>query len=368
MLEITLVLLMKNKKILTIVGARPQFVKTALVSQELRKYHDEKIIHTGQHYDYELSQEFFDELGIPEPDYNLEVGSGSHGKQTGAMLEKLEMVYEKESPDLVIVYGDTNSTLAGALAAVKLHIPVAHIEAGMRNFDLNKPEEVNRVLTDRISKYLFTPTKNASENLLKEGLINPIITGDVSNDVVLHFKQKAREISNVLNEYDLIEKEYSLLTIHKSSNTDNKSNLECILKGALNSGKKLVFPIHPRTKKCIEDFSLSHYLESEMIQIIPPQGFFDFMVLCENAERIVTDSGGVQKDAYIHEVPCITVRANGTEWVETVNEGWNILVHPNDSASLSKEIREFTPLKAKQNFLGNGFAYRKIVDLINNES
>jgi UDP-N-acetylglucosamine 2-epimerase (non-hydrolysing) len=311
-------------KIVSIVGARPQFVKCAPLSRELRKYHTEIIVHTGQHYDPELSDIFFKELEIPEPDYNLNIGSGNHGAQTGEMLAKIEEVLLIEKPDLVIVFGDTNSTLAGALAAVKLHIPVAHVEAGLRSFDRSMPEEINRVVTDHLSDLLFCPTQTAVNNLANEGITNGVhLVGDVMVDVLEYYRMIAQTKSKILERLNLDPKKYIVLTVHRPANTDYCENMEAIISAVAESGKQTAFPVHPRTRKYLQEYGLWDTLPSSII-ITEPLGYLDMICLMSNAEKILTDSGGMQKEAYILGVPCITLR-DTTEWVETLEGGWNVL-------------------------------------------
>jgi len=312
-------------QVASIVGARPQFIKVKPVVDEFNRAGTNHIlVHTGQHYDYEMSKMFFDQLSIPEPAYNLEIGSHTQGKQTGLMLERVERVLLKERPRLVIVYGDTNSTLAGTLAAVKLHIPVAHVEAGLRSHRLDMPEEVNRVLTDRISKFLFCPTETAMENLKREGLEEGAsLVGDVMYDVFLE-SQGLLNGSRVLSELNLIPKEYLLLTVHRAENTDNLNRLESILAALVETKERVVFPIHPRTQNALKKMEKLPYKDNENFVCIKPVGYLDMLALEKNARKILTDSGGVQKEAYWLRVPCITLR-DETEWVETVESGWNIL-------------------------------------------
>ncbi|AHF81262.1 non-hydrolyzing UDP-N-acetylglucosamine 2-epimerase [Thermococcus paralvinellae] len=352
-------------KVVTVVGARPQFIKMAPVSRELRKYFDEIIVHTGQHYDYEMDRIFFEELSIPEPDYHLGVGSGSHGYQTGEMLKKIEEVLIKEKPDLVLVYGDTNSTLAGALAAVKLHIKVAHVEAGLRSFDKRMPEEVNRVLTDHVSDYLFAPTETAVENLYNEGIRKGVyLTGDVMYDALLSNIKIAQKKSRILEELGLKSKKYLLATVHRAENTDNRKNLENIIEAFIESNELIVFPAHPRTQKYLKAYNLIEKVKkAENILLINPVGYLDMLVLEENARKILTDSGGVQKEAYFLKVPCITLREK-TEWVETVEDGWNILVGA-DKEKIIKAIRQFEPAGETYTYkFGNGKASKKIVKIL----
>ena len=317
-------------KIASIVGGRPQLIKVKPIVDELRKQKIKHIlVYTGQHYDYGMSKIFFDELDIPKPDYNLEVGSHSHGRQTALMLERIEEILLKEKPDIVVVYGDMNSTLAGALSAVKLNIPIAHVEAGLRSYRLDMPEEINRVLTDRISKFLFCPTKTAVENLKKEGITKGkgvYLVGDVMYDIFQKSKSKIQN-SKILKRLNLRPRRYLLLTIHRQENTDNLENLKSILSALVKSGKKIVFPLHPHTKKFLEKNRI-RLAEYENVLVIDPVSYLDMLVLEKNAQKILTDSGGVQKEAYWLGIPCITLRKE-TEWLETVVEGRNILVGAN---------------------------------------
>lgn len=347
-------------KIITVLGARPQFIKAAAVSNVLRLQHDEIIIHTGQHYDENMSKIFFDELKIPVPDYNLSVGSGNHGKQTGQMLEKIEEIIIKEKPDGVLVYGDTNSTLAGALSASKLLVPVAHIEAGLRSFNKAMPEEQNRILTDHISSLLFTPTDTASRNLFREGIERNVYnTGDVMYDAILHFSNIAKDNNEILEKNTIKTGDYILVTIHRAENTDHIERLENIITALNECGKKIVLPIHPRTKKFIENYGLSF---SDNVKLIDPVGYLDIIRLEKNCSKIVTDSGGVQKEAFFMDKPCITMR-DETEWVETVENGWNTIVGA-DKTKILNAIQNFVPEFPKQNFFGDGNASEKIVELL----
>jgi len=312
-------------KVASIVGARPQFIKAAVVSRELRKQYQEVLIHTGQHYDDNMSKLFFRELDIPEPDYNLGVGSGPHGAQTGKMLVRIERVLRKEKPDWVLVYGDTNSTLAGALAAAKLHIPVAHVEAGLRSFNRRMPEELNRVVVDHVSDLLFAPTETAMKNLEREGLIERAhLIGDVMEEALRYYLPIARERSTILKRLQLDPKSYYLVTVHRAENTDSKQNLESVLQALVQLDHPVVFPLHPRTRKMIERFGLGRFLNARRIRYLDPVGYLEMLALEENALTILTDSGGVQKEAYWLGVPCVTLREE-TEWVETVESGWNVL-------------------------------------------
>jgi len=347
-------------KIITVVGARPQFIKAAPVSKELRKYFNEILIHTGQHYDDNMSKIFFEELGIPKPDYNLNIGSGNHGKMTGEMLGKLEEIYLKEKPDCILVYGDTNSTLAGALAASKLLIPVIHVEAGLRSFNKSMPEEQNRILTDHISKLLLAPTKDAEKNLEKEGIKNGVHNiGDVMYDAVLMFKEKSKIKEKLLEKIGVNKNEYILATIHRAENTNNIERLKNIIEALNESSTTIVLPLHPRTKKFIEEYGLNF---AEDIKVIEPVGYLEMLMLEGNSQKIVTDSGGVQKEAYFMSKPCITMR-DETEWVETVDVGWNVVVGT-DKAKILESIKNFNPKNEQPYIFGDGKASEKIVELI----
>ncbi len=341
-------------KIASIVGARPQFIKCAPVSRELRKEHKEVLIHTGQHYDHGMSEVFFEELAIPKPDYNLGIGSGTHGRQTGAMLGAIEDVLQKENPDLVVVYGDTNSTLAGALAAAKLHIPVAHIEAGLRSFDRRMPEEVNRVLTDHVSDLLFCPTETAVANLAAEGITEGVfLVGDVMLDAMNYNRAIAEERSRVLEEVGVRPGEYFVVTVHRPSNTDDRENMAAILGALGEAGRPVVFPIHPRTRRCLAGHGLLADMP-ENVRVVEPLGYLDMIRLMAHAEKVLTDSGGVQKEAYMLGVPCITLREN-TEWVETVEAGWNVLVGA-ERERIVDAIRHFSPGSRQMRVFGDGNA------------
>lgn len=347
-------------KIVTVIGARPQFIKAAPISRQIRNNYTEVLVHTGQHYDDNMSKIFFDELDIPQPDYNLNVGSATHGKQTGEMLAKIEEVLLAERPDLVIVYGDTNSTLAGALAASKLLIPVAHIEAGLRSFNMNMPEEQNRVLTDHISKILFCPTETAVKNLKNEGITKNVCNvGDVMYDALLFNLQIAEKKSNIIKDLKLNNKGYILATIHRAENTDYQDKLSNIIKALNSTQEKIVFPVHPRTMKIIKQYGLKL---NNNILAVDPVGYLDMLLLEKNAKKIVTDSGGVQKEAYFLGVPCITLREE-TEWVETLEGGWNILVG-SDSSKIVNSITSHNPNGEKNNHFGDGNASFKIVDIL----
>jgi len=353
-------------KIVSIVGARPQFIKHAALSKEVKKKHQDVLVHTGQHYDYSMNKIFFNELGIAEPDYNLGIGSGSHGYQTGKMLLEIENILLKEQPDLVIVYGDTNSTLAGALSAVKTHTKVAHVEAGLRSFDKSIPEEINRVLTDHCADYLFCPTKTAVDNLNQEGIVNGVyLTGDVMVDALNSYKEMA-ERSTILDELKLTNKQYILVTIHRASNTDVLENMENIVKALIElaeSGETIVFPVHPRSLKMLKANDLLDSVK-EKVKITEPLGYLEFLKLLNHAKKVITDSGGIQKEAYILKVPCITLM-NITSWIETVSDGWNVLAG-NNPQKIIELVRHFEPKRPTSNLFGLG-ACNKIVTIITND-
>jgi len=315
------------KKILTVVGARPQFIKAAVVSRAFKKHDDieEIIVHTGQHYDPNMSDVFFREMDIPEPKYRLLVNNMSHGAMTGRMLEKTEEVIKSVKPDLVLVYGDTNSTLAGALAATKLNIPLAHVEAGLRSFNMKMPEEINRILTDRISTLLFCPTTNAVNNLNNEAFNNfnchIFNTGDVMYEAALYYKQFSGLKSSIIKDHNLQDEEFVLCTVHRQENTDNIDNLNAIINALndINKHVRVVLPLHPRTKNIIE----KNHIRT-LFEIIEPVGYFDIIELLRNCQLVLTDSGGMQKEAYFFRKYCITLREE-TEWTELVENGCNFL-------------------------------------------
>ena len=376
---------LKNKipmKIATIIGARPQFIKAAAVSRAIVKYNQsiqsrqsdkirdhigttisEIVVHTGQHYDGQMSAVFFKELDIPEPHYNLGVGSGSHGRQTGRMLELIEQVLIKEQPDWVLVYGDTNSTLAGALAAAKLHIRVAHIEAGLRSFNRIMPEEVNRVLADHLSDLLLCPSRTAVNNLSSEGITRGVhIVGDVMADSLTYAVEGATNHSGVLRRYKLVKGKYLLATIHRPENTDHSRRLREIM-DALNSlSETVVFPVHPRTLKMIKEINgkfLPH------VRLIEPTGYLDMVALEESARMILTDSGGVQKEAYWLRVPCVTLR-DETEWIETVQTGWNVLTGPNKER-IVQAVGTYTKPDSHPPLYADGYTASRCLSILMNE-
>lgn len=327
--------MMRSIRILTVVGARPQFIKAAMVSRAIARRNTEcsdiriveEIIHTGQHYDSNMSDIFFQEMEIPAPAVQLQCGGGSHGAMTGRMLEAIEQEIVKRKPDWILVYGDTNSTLAGALAAAKLHVPVAHVEAGLRSYNREMPEEINRVLTDHLSTLLFCPTQTAVGNLRKENIAERVhLVGDVMYDAALFFGEIAETRSIILRQLGLTPKSYYVATIHRQENTDDPSRLRSILRVLAGLSLPVIFPMHPRTRnKAVELMLKTPQSESRHLRYIDPVSFLDMIILEKNARIILTDSGGVQKEAYWHRVPCVTLR-DETEWVETVETGWNRVV------------------------------------------
>lgn len=351
-------------KVASVVGARPNFVKLAPLSKELRKEFKEVIIHTGQHYDYEMNRVFFEQMEIPEPDYHLGVGSGTHGYQTGEMLKRTETTLMEEKPDLVLVFGDTNSTLAGALAASKLHIKVAHVEAGLRCFDKSIPEEINRVLTDHCSDLLFCPTKTAVGNLEREGINEGVhLTGDVMIDALKDNIEVAERESSIMDTLNLKPKGYYLATLHRAGNTDDPYILTNIVEAFCEIGN-LIFPCHPRTEKSLRQFGLWEEL-TKKIKVIKPVGYLDMLMLERGARKILTDSGGIQKEAYWLGVPCITLR-NKTEWAETAEEGWNVLVGANKE-KIIRRCQDFNPKGERGNALGNEGASARIMKILKSQ-
>lgn len=346
-------------KILSIVGARPQFIKLAPLSSKLEGIHDEIIVHTGQHYDYAMSEKIFSDLGIRKPDIHLGIGSGSHAVQTSEMMKGLEAAMISKKPDIVIVFGDTNSTLAGALTAAKLKIPILHIEAGLRSFNKNMPEETNRIVTDHISKFLFAPTLTAVKNLAHEGLEDETtLTGDIMVDTMKWNMKIALQKSEILSELKLEENKYNLLTLHRDYNVDSQLILENILSQLGQLDDKIIFPIHPRTRKML---SATYKLPGN-IQLTDPIGYLDFITLENYSKRIITDSGGIQKEAYILKKPCITLRTE-TEWVETIEEKWNLLISPTDQ-NISNKISSFKTPNMQTMIFGENVT-EKMVNIIN---
>ena len=347
-------------KIVSVVGARPEFIQTASVSRALRKTNHEILVHTGQHYDYLMSQTFFDELGIPTPDYNLEVGSGSHASQTAEILVRFEEVILKEKPDLVIVRGDTNSTLAGALVASKLYIPTIHIEAGERSFDRCMPEEINRLIADQLSSVHFCVSQTAVTQLAKEGITKNVFwVGDVMLDANISNRPLARQKSTILSRLELASGQYSLVTVHLAANTDDPNRLTNIVKALNQVGETVVFPVHPRTRAALQKLDVPF---GDNIRMIEPVGYYDMLVLEENARIIATDSGGVQREAYFLSKPCLTLR-DETEWTETVTVGWNKLVGV-DMDQILREWKSFTPPQEQPPIFGDGTAGEKIASIL----
>jgi len=350
-------------KIVSIVGARPQFIKAAAVSRKLRERHQEILVHTGQHYDYEMSGIFFDGLEMPRPDANLEIGSGPHGAQTGAMLKAIEEVLVVERPDAVLVYGDTNSTLAGALAAAKLSVPVAHVEAGLRSFNRGMPEEINRVMADHLSHLLLCPSDTAVRNLAAEGIFENVhLVGDVMLDVLNWAKQHAGGNGNrpaVLSRFGLSERAYLLATVHRSGNTNDVAQLSRIFEALDSLEEPIVFPVHPRTRKMIGEMG---FRPRPHLHLIDPVGYLDMVALVGSARSVLTDSGGLQKEAYWLGVPCVTLR-NETEWVETVETGWNVLAG-SDRDKILRAVNSWNPPDSRPALYGDGAAASKCVDLI----
>lgn len=363
-------------KIMSIVGARPQFIKAATISRAIKEYNSENqankvieiIVHTGQHYDYDMSGVFFEELDIPRPDYDLGVGSESHGQQTGRMLEAIEKVLEKERPNWVLVYGDTNSTLAGALAAVKMHMPVAHVEAGLRSFNRRMPEEINRVVTDHVSSLLFCPTETALKNLKQEGITKGVHNiGDVMYDSMLYYKRKLVNSKLILDLLELESRKFILATVHRAENTNSPERLKNIFQAfdVISKDLPLVVALHPRTLKYLKEYEIK---VKQNIKLLKPLSYLQMIALEWSARLILTDSGGVQKEAFFAKTPCITLREE-TEWVETVNCGANVLA----GAVIEKIIASYETFKTKDiknlpNTYGDGKSSYKIVNqlMVNN--
>lgn len=347
-------------RIVSVVGARPEFIQAAPVSRALRTGHDEVLVHTGQHYDYRMSQVFFEHLSLPEPDVNLDVGSGSHGQQTAEMVARLEDTLIKSKPDLVIVRGDTNSTLAGALAASKLHIPLAHIEAGERSFNKRMPEEINRLVADRLADVLFCVTRSAVRHLADEGITDGVhYTGDVMLDALQQHLAIARRRSGILSKLNLAAGGYLLATVHRAGNTDDPTRLRNIVTAFNTVHEPIVFPIHPRTRAAINQLGLAF---APHVQAIEPVGYLDMLILESNTRIILTDSGGVQREAYFLSIPCLTLREE-TELAETVEAGWNRLVGA-DPDRIVNAVREFAPSAEQPPLFGDGHAAERIVDII----
>jgi len=359
----------KMKKICTIIGARPQFIKASVVSRvlEKRKQFQEILVHTGQHFDSNMSDVFFKELGIKVPDHHLGICGGGHGEMTGRMIMEIEKVLLKEKPEIVLVYGDTNSTLAGALAAAKLHIPVAHVEAGLRSFNSRMPEEINRILTDRISRWLFTPTQTATDNLKAEGVPNAMIhqVGDVMYDAALQHGASVRADERILKRLKIQPNKYALATVHRAENTDDTRRLAVIVKALQRVAKSIpvIWPVHPRTRQILEK---SGYLPMAVanLHLLEPVGYLDMVQLEKYAAVIATDSGGVQKEAFFHKVPCVVLR-NETEWAELVKAGWNQLAQPVDAENINQiVVKAMATIGKRIKPYGNGNAGKKIAELL----
>ncbi|HQX17973.1 MAG TPA: UDP-N-acetylglucosamine 2-epimerase (non-hydrolyzing) [Anaerolineales bacterium] len=347
-------------KIISVVGARPEFIQATPVSRALRKHHREILVHTGQHYDYKMSQTFFDELGIPAPDHNLEVGSGSHAGQTAEILVRFEEIVLQEKPDVVLVRGDTNSTLAGALVASKLHIPTVHIEAGERSFDRRMPEEINRLVADQLSSAYFCVSQTAVRQLASEGITKNVFwVGDVMLDANLANRPLARKKSTVLSDLGLAPASYSLVTVHRAANTDDPARLTNIVRALSRVGETVVFPVHPRTRGALAKLDEQF---GDNVRLIEPVGYYDMMVLEENARLVATDSGGVQREAYFMQKPCLTLR-DETEWTETVTAGWNKLVGV-EVELIVHEWNSFAPPSAQPPIFGDGAAGEKIAEIL----
>lgn len=357
-------------KVLTVVGARPQFIKAAAVSRVIRDKHEEILVHTGQHYDNNMSDIFFEELDIPKPNYNLGIGSGSHAYQTAHMMIGIEELLMKEKPDYILVYGDTNSTLAGAIAASKLHIPIIHVEAGLRSFNMMMPEEQNRILTDRISTLLFCPTGTAVDNLKKEGITQGVYNvGDVMCDAVLYYSKKMEQMnpevffSRLQGLFGKVEvpNSWYLATVHRAENTDTQDKVKEILSAFEKFDKKVIFPVHPRTREMAKEIYIHCNFKNTILT--EPVGYLDMLYYTKNAKKVVTDSGGLQKEAYILETPCVTIR-DQTEWVETLSGNNNILAKPNVDDIYNKVFNTMVDASQRKDYYGTGDASNKICNLI----
>ena len=349
-------------RIFSIVGARPQFIKLAPLSTALAGVHEEIIVHTGQHYDYSMSEKIFIDLGIREPDIHLEINAGSTTSQISQMMMMLDSAMIKFKPDLIIVFGDTNSTFAGAMVAAKLNIPIVHIEAGLRSYNRSMPEEINRIVTDHISKYLFAPTQTSVNILKNEGLgKNTFFTGDIMVDTMKNNLEIAIKKSSIICQLKLQDKEYNLLTLHRNYNVDDTKILEYVLDELKQLEETIIFPVHPRTRKMLAD----SYRVPANIKMIDPQGYLDFISLEHSAKRIITDSGGIQKEAYILKKPCITLRTE-TEWVETVEEKWNLLINPSQN-NIASRIKSFKTPENQGEVFGKNVTEQmiKIINHIN---
>jgi UDP-GlcNAc3NAcA epimerase len=359
--------MMKKYKILTVVGARPQFIKAAPLSKAIAEseHLTEVLVHTGQHYDYAMSELFFEELGLPTPAYNLEIGSARQAVQMGQILIKLDAVLDIEKPDMVVVFGDTNSTAAAAITAAKNNIPLAHVEAGLREWNKMIPEEVNKLLTDSVTDLYFAPTQTGVDNLAKCGIEkNVFLTGDIGIDLIVSGLDKIKANKSLLQKLQITEGTYFFMTCHRASNTNDLENLKQILSIFDDITEPIIFPIHPRTRATIEQNGLGYFLEKKHIHVIEPIGFWDTQTLIRHAKMILTDSGGVIKEAYFHQVPCL-IMDKQIEWIESVNEGWSHVVGANKNLILEK-IKHFGGPSVFSQFLGNGTAAKQIVNHIVN--
>jgi UDP-N-acetylglucosamine 2-epimerase len=349
-------------RIVSIVGARPQFIKAAPVCRAVRERHEEILVHSGQHFDHAMSDVFFEELGIPRPDYNLGVGGGGHGRMTGEMLGLLEELLVELEPDWVLVYGDTNTTLAGALAAAKLNIPLAHVEAGLRSFNRSMPEEINRVVTDHVSTLLLCPTDTAVTNLAAEGITAGVHqVGDVMLDAARITAEKVDK-DEVLGRYGLEDDGYYLATVHRAATSDDRQQLASVLRAFAALDAPVVFAVHPRTRKNVEAFGLDVLLDAPNIRAVPPIPYLETSGLLRGARKLLTDSGGMQKEAYFFGVPCVTLR-DETEWVETVESGWNVVVGTEETAIANAAVAT-APTAERPAFYGTGYAADKIASLL----
>ncbi|MCU0606501.1 MAG: UDP-N-acetylglucosamine 2-epimerase (non-hydrolyzing) [Candidatus Edwardsbacteria bacterium] len=348
-------------KVLTVIGARPQFIKAAPLSRALRTRHREVLVHTGQHYDHDMSRRFFREMRIPAPDHNLGVGSGTHAQQTGAMMVRLEELMVRERPDAIVIFGDTNSTAAAALSAAKLGIPIAHVEAGMRSFNRAMPEEVNRVVADHVATLRFCSTPAAVRHLRNEGIVSGVfLTGDIMADALRLLLPGPERIARILRRRRLEPGHYVFVTIHRAENTDRRENLRQIAGALIGCGRQVVFPVHPRTRGCLERFGLLDRLAgSPDIALIPPVGYAESLALQSGAHAVLTDSGGLQKEAYLLRTPCVTARTE-TEWTETVASGWNTVTGPRRDAIIAA-LRRIAVPRRHPAFYGRGDAAGRIV-------
>lgn len=354
-------------KVVTIIGARPQFIKASMLSRLFlaQANFKEILVHTGQHYDQNMSHIFFEELSIPLPNYNLNIHEETPAKQIASMIIELEKVIKAENPNFILVYGDTNSTVAGALTGIKMDLPVIHVESGLRSFDKSMPEEINRIITDHCSSLHFCPSQTAVENLKKEGITFQIFNvGDIMYDSILFFSKIAETKVTILQKLNRVSKNYVLLTIHRASNTDNEENLRSILNGFIESKEQIIFPIHPRTLKKMKKTGMLEKYQNQNIQFIEPVGYLEMIALEKHAKVIATDSGGMQKEAYFLQTPCITLR-DTTEWVETITSNSNILVHT-DPQKIVSALKNYPKTIPHTSFYGDGNAAVKIVSILNN--